>query len=64
MKPCPFCGSEDWCPSIHHVMEGTLVTVSCEQCDAEGPPVMVEGIGQEAAMKKSRDLWNKRPRAR
>jgi len=60
MRACPFCASTDLQPSFHsHPHLGTVVCVSCSECDAEGPPIKVETSTADA-ISGAHALWNQR----
>ena len=62
MKPCPFCGSDDLVPSFHTGKHERLVCVSCAECDAEGPTVVIHDSDNDrsAALTKAHEAWDKR----
>jgi Lar family restriction alleviation protein len=61
MKPCPFCGSSEQLPSYHDIEGVRVVAVACDECEAEGPTVAIDGEDQTAAAyDEARALWNKR----
>ena len=67
LKPCPFCGSNDLTISdttgVSYDLQVTILDrwVTCEKCDAEGPPIEHDfnGTPEEATATVVR-LWNTR----
>ena len=62
MKGCPFCGSTDLVPSFHQLPDELIVCVSCDECDAEGPPAHVDPQNRGASIEVAHKLWNARVR--
>ena len=62
LKPCPFCGSDDLLPSFHTGKRELLVCVSCDNCDVEGPTVIIDENDNDRrkALAKAHEAWNKR----
>lgn len=62
LKACPFCGSDDLVPSFHHGKYERLVCVACDNCDTEGPTVIVDDSDNDRskALTKAHAAWNKR----
>ena len=60
VKPCPFCGSTEWVPSFHSDKPHTTVSVGCEDCDAEGPPVIIDDNNRTTSIEEARKRWNAR----
>ena len=62
LKPCPFCGSDDLCPSFHKGEHELIVCIACDACDVEGPSVIAtdDDNDRTVAIRKARAAWNKR----
>jgi hypothetical protein len=60
MKACPFCGGNDLVPSLYSLSDKQIVCVSCEGCDAEGPPVDVNPKDRPASLERAHKFWNRR----
>lgn len=59
-KPCPFCGSGDLLPSYHSSSHESFVCVACDNCDAEGPAIIIAGEDRVKAFHRAREAWNRR----